>query len=415
MLCYFYPPASASGVVRSVAFAERLPSFGWQPTVLTVSKARDVNLKHGEEVPAAVPVVRTTELNFEGLLEVMQGVTNRSLGLFGRELPDKFFRQRIAIPDAQIAWLASPAGIRLARRSSVVYVSCSPFSAALQGCLIKRITGRPLVVDFRDAWTLNPHSRYTPFHRRAIDRLEASVVRQADHVILNTPGALRLYQRRYPELAGKMSVIPNGYDELNEALPSEPVREPFRIMHVGAFYGSRTPDALLEALAELGDRVEFVQVGHGHPSFSRFAGRANFRVVDQVRHADALKMMRTASLLYLKQGTEPGVSDYIAVAAKTYEYLATGLPILAECPEGDNADLVRRYAAKSYVITDQPAGPGLRAALAAAYRERFCFSPQVTADFLTTFDRARLTRTLAGVLDSVAGGQGAEPPVRAER
>ena len=45
-----------------------------------------------------------------------------------------------------------------------------------------------------------------------------------------------------------------------------------------------------------------------------------------VSREEALKLMQQASLLYLKQA----VSDGIAVAAKTYEYLATGLPVLAE-------------------------------------------------------------------------------------
>ena len=102
---------------------------------------------------------------------------NRFLRLFGSELRDKFFREMIAIPDSQIAWISAPRGIRLARRCSVVYASCSPFSSALSGCIIKRATGRPLVVDFRDAWTLNPHAHHFRFHQRVIEALERRVFR----------------------------------------------------------------------------------------------------------------------------------------------------------------------------------------------------------------------------------------------
>src|SRR5918993_1155676 len=38
MLCYAFPPIAASGVVRSVAFAKRLPALGWQPSILTVQR-----------------------------------------------------------------------------------------------------------------------------------------------------------------------------------------------------------------------------------------------------------------------------------------------------------------------------------------------------------------------------------------
>ena len=400
MLCYYFPPVATSGVVRSVGFVRALNRFGWEPLVLTVEKARDVNVQRGSDVPPGVAVVRTREFNLAGGIEFMQGAGNQLLRLFGSELRDRFFRDPIAIPDSQIAWLSWPRGIRLARQCDVVYASCSPFSSALSGCIIKRATGRPLVIDFRDAWTLNPHAHHSRFHRRVIGALERQVFECADRIVLNTEGALALYSREYPAHASKMSVIPNGYDGLNLAAPDEPVREPFRIVHVGAFYGSRTPDELLEVLERLDLDIEFVHIGSSHPSLQRKLG-TNIRVIPQMKHADALAMMRTASLLYLRQGWEPGVSDYIAVAAKTYEYLATGLPILAHCPPGDNADVVRRYAANSYVVTSQGKRE-LEDAVRAAYDSRFAFSPHVSPEFAETFDRATLTARLAKLFDEVS-------------
>ena len=400
MLCYYYPPVATSGVVRSVGFARMLNQFGWEPLILTVKDARDVNVQTGADVPAGIEVVRTREFNLAGAIELMQGAGNRFLRLFGSELRDKFFRETIAIPDSQIAWTSWPRGIRLARRCSVVYASCSPFSSAVSGCIIKRATGRPLVVDFRDAWTLNPHAHHLRFHQRVIEELERRVFDCSDRIILNTDGACALYARRYPAYASKMTVIPNGYDRLNPANPQEPVRQPFRIIHVGAFYGSRTPDQLLDVLERFEGDAEFVQIGSSHPSLQKRSS-ARVRVIPQMKHADALALMRTASLLYLRQGWEAGVTDYIAVAAKSYEYLATGLPILAHCPPGDNVELIRRYAANAYIVTS-PEGRELEDAVRAAYENRFMFSPEVSPQFAETFDRAALTQRLAQVFDEVS-------------
>jgi glycosyltransferase involved in cell wall biosynthesis len=400
MLCYYFPPVATSGVVRSVGFVRLLHRFGWEPLVLTVETARDVNVQRGADVPPGIEVVRTREYNFAGLIDFMQGAGNRLLVLFGSELRDKFFGETFAIPDSQIAWVSWPRGIRLARRCSVVYASCSPFSSALSGCIIKRVSGRPLVVDFRDAWTLNPHAHHLRLHQRIIEALERRVFRCADRIILNTDGAKALYARRYPAHTSKMTVIPNGYDGLNVADPDEPVREPFRIVHVGAFYGSRTPDQLIDVLERLDLNIEFVQIGSSYPTLQRKSG-PKIRVIPQMKHADALAMMRTASLLYLRQGWEAGVSDYIAVAAKTYEYLATGLPILAHCPPGDNIEIVRRYAANAYIVTS-PEGPELENAVRAAYDHRFAFAPTVSTQFAETFDRSSLTSRLAQVFDEVA-------------
>lgn len=373
--------------------------------MLTVKEARDVNVQHGEQVPAGIAIVRAREYNLEGLIELLQGGVNRLLRLFGGELPDKFFREWMAIPDAQIAWLSWWSGMRLARHCSVIYASCSPYSSALSGCIIKLVSGRPLVLDFRDAWTLNPHARHHRWHQRVIERLEQWAFARADHIVLNTEGAKALYSRRYRSFASKMSVIPNGYDRLNIADARALVREPFRIMHVGAFYGTRTPDQLLDALARFEGDVEFVQVGPSHPSLRRYNGSVRIRLAAQMKHADAQALMRTASLLYLRQGWESDVRDYIAVAGKTYEYLATGLPILAHCPPGDNAELIRRYAPESYLVTSQE-GRELDAALKAAYNNRWAVAPRVTPDFADAFNRSSLTKRLAQVFDTVAeGGQ----------
>lgn len=401
MIAYAYPPISASGVIRTVSFAQRLPAFGWVPTVLTVRHAKDSDMRTGEVVPPDIAVIRTPEYNLQGFVEFLQGATNRLLTLLGSELRDRFYRDLMCIPDPQIAWFSSLPGVRLARRTDVVYVSCSPFSSALSGWIIKTITGRPLVLDFRDAWTLNPYNRPTGPHRAAIERLERMVIGASDHLIVNTPGALRLYRRRYPEFADRMSAIPNGYDTLNLATPQDRPTDVFRIMHVGSFYRSRGPELLLEALSAIGQHdIEFVQVGPSHPALRTAAGRLRIRIIDQVPHSEALRFMRTASLLYLKQGFEPGVSDYIAVAAKTYEYLATGLPILADGPAGDNIDVVREHAARSYIVTDADTA-SMEQALRKAYAERAEVEPTVTDGFVQAFDRNHLTARLATILNAV--------------
>ena len=78
MLCYYYPPVATSGMVRSVGFAQMLNQFGWEPLVLTVKNARDINnAQRGAEVPAGIEVVRTTELNLDGVINLLQGSVNR--------------------------------------------------------------------------------------------------------------------------------------------------------------------------------------------------------------------------------------------------------------------------------------------------------------------------------------------------
>lgn len=399
MVCYYFPPIRSVGCTRSVAFAENLPRCGWQPTVLTVRQTRDPWVLTGASVPSGVSVVRTRELGLARVVDLADAVFARARRLIGFRGARSWLRELLCVPDTQIAWFSTLRGALLARRHDAIYASCSPYSSALSGCLMKLLTGKPLVVDFRDPWSLNHHNAHTALHRFATARLERIVFALADRIVLNTDGAARLYASAYPHAANRLAVIPNGYDELAPVTVA-PRPERFRILHVGSFYGSRQPDALMEALRGCAHLpIEFVQVGAGWKPPAEGVG-VPVTVIDTVPRERALELMKTASLLYLRQGREKGVVHHVAVAAKTYEYLATGLPVLADVPEGDNAEIVERYAANAHVVKTGSARE-LRAAILAAYERRDTVVPCVKDEFTVDFDRKRLTAKLGALLDEV--------------
>lgn len=402
MICYYFPPIVTSGTTRSIEFARLLPQFGWDPLVLTVRRSKDpwVERSLGED-PKGIRVERTFEWNLASPADFLHGCCCRVARLFGKDLTRNLFHEYFCFPDSQIAWFSTLRARSLARECNLIYVSCSPFSSAVSAAIVKRLTGRPLVVDFRDAWSLNPHMRHSRLHRAMIDRLERFVLDACDALIVNSDGAARLYATVYPEHGEKIVTIPNGYDVLTPVARRTTEGE-FQIMHVGSFYGSRNPDALLECLAEIRrDDIVFVQVGGSFESYERFKKEVRIKIVPTVPREKALELMREASLLYLKQGWEAGVSEYIAVGAKTYEYLATGLPILAEVPPGDNAELVQKYASAGYVVTSRTRAD-LRHAVERAYDARSRANLAINPEFAKKFARRELTRELATLFDRLA-------------
>lgn len=401
MLCYYFPPLQTAAVARSVGFARLLPEHGWSPTVLTVDRAHDSWGIAGRDapVPTDVCIERCREFNLDRPIALADGLLSRIAGrLRGRSVAGHWCRELLAMPDPQIAWRARGRGIELARQSDCIYVSCSPFSGIPIALDIRHRSGCPLVIDFRDAWSLNPHAPWkSRLYRRRIERLERRAIESAERIILNTTGALELYQRAYPEQAHRFVCIPNGYDALHPARQSAD-GDPFTIMHVGTLYGNRSPERVLAALAELDlPGARFVQVGPSHPALEAWRDRVDIEVTGQLDPAAALERMRSASVLYLRQGFEAGVRDYVAVAAKTYEYLATGLPVLAECPPGDNARLVARYAPGAQVVTEPDSG-SIEDALRSLWGARGERVPAIDPDFVRDFDRRQLTGQLARTL-----------------
>lgn len=410
MLCYFFPPVQTVAIARNAGFARELPSHGWRPTVLTPEIARDSWSVVGRSapVPEDVEVVRTPELNLDRLLSLFDGVTSRTLkGWMGR-WRGHWFRD-LCVPDPQHGWRVRRRGAQLARDCDCIYASCSPFSSALAAVAIKRRTGRPLVLDFRDPWTLNPQAPdHLPLHRWLARRMERACIRAADRVILNTESTFEAYRAYYPQWADRFTWIPNGFDGLNEPdVASAADNGPFTIVHAGSIYHERNPEPLLKALVELDlPGLRFVQVGPDHACFDAYRGRLDIHVTGQVPPAQAAEWMRSASLLYLALGRDPNHPP-VSVTAKTYEYLATGLPVLADCPPGDNARMVERYASYPYVITE-PDQEAFKAAVRDAYEQRGHRQPAVDPEYARHFNRSALAGRLAAELEAACGAANAE-------
>ena len=403
MICYYYPPLITSGVSRSLHFSKLLPQFNWTPLVLTVKNSKDPWVEKGSSPELNHEVARTVEFNLAGICDFFHGVWSRFLKLLGIEATTNYFREFICLPDSQIAWLTTIPGLFLNSRYQLIYVTCSPFSSAVSGVFIKLLTNKPLVVDFRDPWTLNPHSQPSAIRKFINEHLERFVIKQADALILNTEGAKRDYCKKYPAHTQKIHCIPNGYDELTPVSVEDYQHSlaSFTIAHVGTFYGNRSPRLLLEAVSSLPTPCpKFLQVGQNHPDLDSFRNSLEIKVTGMVSREEAINQMSTASLLYLKQGFEIGVSNYTAVAAKTYEYLATGLPILLDAPPGDNAEIIKQYGINSHVVTTGNVND-LREALLSALNNQRNITPKVHPEFTEKYSRTSLAKSLCNLFDSL--------------
>ncbi len=402
-VAYYFPPITTSGAARSIGFARHMSSFGWEPTVISVRSSKDKWVLGAiSDMPTDLTVKTAREVNLNGFVEFLQGATNRIARVFGRQIRSGWYRDLLCVPDAQIAWLALPRIVREARRSDLIYVSCSPFSSAIYATLASKMTGKPLVIDFRDAWSLNPYGVHTRTKRvrKLIRKMEGWMLRSCDHLVLNTPGALALYRETYGDQLEKLTCVPNGFDQIVSRAPSSDKDVgKISIVHVGSFYGSRNPSTLLQALSRIADSdLEFVQVGSPLEDATEIPEDVTVRSTGALPPDQALQEIANADVLYLKQGFEEGISDYIAVAAKTYEYLTTGRPILVDSPAGDNTKIVEEYA-NAHALVSGRSVEVMQSAIQELVKIARDKSVDVTPNsgFIKAFNRAELTRRIAEV------------------
>ncbi|GAB2860566.1 glycosyltransferase [Pseudoduganella ginsengisoli] len=249
-----------------------------------------------------------------------------------------------ALPDRWISWWfgAVPAGRRLLHRyrPQVIWSTYPIATAHLIGLTLHRLSGVPWVADLRDPMisTGFPTDKLSLWVYRWIER---QVVRHSSRVVCTTPGAVRDYQRRYPEAPPeKFVVIENGYDEHSFPSGPEPVPPagPFLLLHSGVVYpAERDPACLFQALADLRSEgllssKQFCLLLRATAHDRRISEQVQqYGLADMVRieppihyRAALAEMMQAHGLLILQ-----GSSCNAQIPAKLYEYIRSGRPILA--------------------------------------------------------------------------------------
>ena len=146
-------------------------------------------------------------------------------------------------------------GIARSRPPSVVAVSSPPHPTHLAGIRLTRALRVPYLADFRDPWILReaPDVHATAVDLRLGRRARNRVFRAATRTVFNTAWAAAAAERQEPDLVGRTTVIPNGYDPLPEIGSPDP--ELFRVVFVGWLYDFMDPEPVLAGCARLRERI----------------------------------------------------------------------------------------------------------------------------------------------------------------
>ena len=365
LVTYSFPPAGGVGVLRAASLARYFPAEGIRLDVLTTRNASAVGADSAplKDIPTEVSIHRTVTLDLpfgikKRIKKLITGrrysvdtttvaaAADKKTNLLKRVLQD------VLLPDPQVTWL--PVLTRVAcsiigrRKIDLVLITVPPFSSVL---LVERLRAQfpqlPIVVDFRDEWlstTINLVSFSRSGHAQEVARsAEASAVTNATAIVAVTEAARREMCARYPQMAAsKFHLIPNGFDaakldSLARQAKSSAGRQDNRILvtYVGSIYGSTEPTSLVQALRSLPDEVKFRFKLRfiGHIEEPRFRD-ALLQLGDMVElksflpQDEALAAMNEADYALLI------THDPLNVAAKFYDYIGAGMPILAAVHPG---------------------------------------------------------------------------------
>ena len=370
ILSQYYKPEP---VPKPGELAEELRRRGHDVTVLTgfpnyptgrLYPGASLKLLRREEING-VPVTRTFELPYHG-----QGIIGRFLN-YG-------------------SFMASATlGGALGLRPDVIYVWHPPLTVGIAAAVIARVRRVPFVYDVQDIW---PEAAVISgmlkdgWLIRLISRVERLVYREADHILVVTPGAREnLVAKGVPP--EKLSVMPHWVDD-------EPFREPenggrqrirekygwidrWVVLFAGNIGLVQGLDTVVEAAGRLraDSRVLIALVGDGADKErlqalvrERRLGKVVQFIERQPMESMPTFMAAAVLLVHLKRSQ----FSSSAIPTKTLAYLAAGRPILMAM-EGAAGELID--AAGAGLVIE----PGNPAAMVESIEE-FCRMPTAELD-----------------------------------
>ncbi len=347
IIAYLFPPCPEIGAQRPYKLAKYLPSFGWEPVILTA--------KLPGEKPEGFRVIET---DYKDVVNTIKSriVSNpkktlhEQLGISvtknfnhttWKSRLIKIVRETIAYPDDKRGWfkyaVKSASEFLDNEKVDAIISTSSPVTSHLIAKKLKQKYRIPWIADLRDLWTQNPyHNKFSliNFFER---RLEIKTLSEVDAIVTVAFPWIDTFKILHKNK--KIFCVTNGFDKDDfPKLPSKLTRK-FTITYTGILYnGKRDPSLLFEVLAELnkdnrinrdlieirfyGPKEEWLLVDIKRYNLEGVVGFYGF-----VPRKEALDRQKESQILLLLLWNNKNEEGFCP--AKLYEYFGAGRPIIA--------------------------------------------------------------------------------------
>jgi len=385
MICYEFPPLNSPGSRRYIQFARDLPKLGWKPIILTIrnpSRFFTSLLDTSIRIPKNLKIYRSLELPTIYIWKVINRLTKFSITSFpycGWILHTVYMAYKI-IKKEQI---------------DLIFSTVFPYSAVFIGVILKGLTKKPLIIDFRD-----PPGKMHSLERKLWDKcipiadLNTSVTKSMQQIVYT--------QRKHVNFA----VIPNGYG----AIPKIPAikffpEEKFIIVYTGQIFLDWAP-VLKNFLLAIKEFVKSQKnlvlafVGDNHDKIFNLLiseikldlNTFELRLLGHLPYETCISLVRQASVNLIFR---PSVLNY-ALGSKIFDYLHSDVPVLGIL---DDVNETARFIKKGNLGIIAPNDPkSILAALNRLLKERHF---QKNWNFLKNYNREGISKKLAKLFDII--------------
>ena len=384
IISFHYLPEVMAASFRIHAWAKYLPRYGWEPIILTKTQDKveaqystNESAKVSKEFDKAAGCIvyrMVYRQKCKRLWELRSKFTRLSdpswVDVFIRKLLNFVIGNFFMLPDERYDWFpdAIQAGKTILEKHDIhaILSTGAPWTDFLIARYLSRAAGIPWIADYRDPWsqptTLGIHKEY--FIRELVNRIwEKRLLRSASALIqISEP----LKRDLAKTLNRNVYLIPNGYDPDNFSNVNKLSRssKKFTISFIGTLHNNTNTVVFMEGFERFVERgnissekckVLFVGEPNGHsrvketfPGFDKI--KNFFQFEPSVSQEEATRRMCLSHILLSFPLDMRGCCP-----AKTYEYIASGRPILIS-PDGKYRDIIKKIVVKtnSGVVLNTP-------------------------------------------------------------
>jgi glycosyltransferase involved in cell wall biosynthesis len=436
VISHSFPPAGISAAQRPLKYTKFLLNFGWRPYVVTPKRKRKpLDYLLAKEIPEEISISEVFSLDPMSLNEILQEkYDQKSVGkigyLFFKAILKIFsvIYYRMVVVDWYDGWI--PFGLKKGREIinkediDLIYVCAEPHCSFVIGFLLKKFTGKPLVIDYGDSWTTSVYAKKVKGIKQRIRQYsEHKILKTADRVISVKKKTIEEVKESFPGIdINKFTLITHGYDPEDFIDLTKKKNSKFVITYTGRisekFYYS--PESFLYALGQLieeqkilKDEISFIVIGTISSQYqSRYQDLIKKldlqEVVINLGHFSHRKcieyQMNSDLLLYIIESLEGKKLSYEfsgVLPAKIFEYIYTDIPILAIVPPGFEADLIKKT--RTGFIAEPNNVSSVKKLLYELYQKHKAGTLKIEPNWkkINQYDRKYLTGKLAGVFDEV--------------
>ncbi|MFO7897079.1 MAG: glycosyltransferase [Candidatus Cloacimonadales bacterium] len=422
MISYFAPPLNTPAAIRVGKFAQYLPQYGWQATILTVKELDYYQAEPELYNLSAQKIVRTESADPLRLLKIFSKnkpattaakSVSQNLHQKGESLTN---RLKALFPvDDKIGWLpfCYAAGKKILRRDNYQAIYCTLGGTNAQAIAAYKLAKKfqlPLILDIRDPWTDHIFTNYNWYNKILNNYWEQKILKFADKIITVTAGIKSTLDKKYDFPAAKLEVIYNGFDNFWPATKAEK-DDFFTLTFAGNMYKDITPQVLLQALQNLPreilkqHKIRLRFIGNFRNTFHKLIAefRANrqadlqLEILPFMPKQELSKYLHSSDLLLIFLPKRAGAAEILTT--KFFDYLPYKKPLLAIAPEpGELADFILENNL-GFVIDPEEKQPEKKLRQILQLRqENQLANYQASEQFIGKYRRENLTKKLADVL-----------------